>query len=233
MQMRGEKFYECVPMKGALSCKTARGVWTECAPAPSEAESRLGAFIHEGAAAGLVVASLGRLDPDAISQIRGALSRMAPVRAIMVDDAKRVDTDSNAAGVGDTITSISALDVPLQDLLGFRADGHAGVRALLTHCDRDSLEVAAWHGVPVVCWPMTPEEEYNAMLAEAHGFGVRAMALNEGDLMAATVRAIALDRAARNISTRARAHPRRAREQAGDLIEFALRSSGDSCDAQG
>jgi glucuronosyltransferase len=117
---------------------------------------------------------------------------------------------------------------PQNDVLG---SPHLGV--FITHAGVNSVQEAAYHGVPVVCVPFVGEQLDNAAAAEYHGFGVtvaRESLAAQGDAAASElVRAV--DAVARGPGYRQRAgemqrlmraHPRSAAAVASDWVEYAL-----------
>jgi hypothetical protein len=50
--------------------------------------------------------------------------------------------------------------------------GHPNVRAMVSHCGRNSLNEAADVGVPLVAIPLFSDQLYNAALAKHKGIGV-------------------------------------------------------------
>ncbi|XP_046403968.1 UDP-glucuronosyltransferase 2C1-like [Ischnura elegans] len=58
-------------------------------------------------------------------------------------------------------------NLPLQDLLG-----HPRSRIFVSRCSMDSVLIATYHGVPIICLPGTHFDESVASFVEKHGIGV-------------------------------------------------------------
>ena len=57
--------------------------------------------------------------------------------------------------------------LPQNDLLA-----HKDIKAFVSHMGHNSLYEAAYHGIPVVAYPLFAEQHSNAKKAEHFGFGV-------------------------------------------------------------
>ena len=58
--------------------------------------------------------------------------------------------------------------LPQNDLLA-----HKHIKAFVSHMGHNSLYETAYHGVPVVCFPLFSDQFTNAKKAEDFGFGLR------------------------------------------------------------
>lgn len=209
---------------GSLTPKPAKKLTST-----SPSEKRLADFISSSAEHGFVYISLGTkgsVDFNRLLRISDALRLLAPIKAVWKLSMNVEDHERQQLEDGGNIFLSDWL--PQQDLLGFREKGHKGILAFLTHCGRHSLEEAAWHGVPIVAMPLFADQPYNARLSVVHQFGVHVdkYAFTASSLAEAFHESILLAESAQQLSTVLRAHPRSPREQAADLIEYALRSDG-------
>jgi UDP:flavonoid glycosyltransferase YjiC (YdhE family) len=92
-------------------------------------------------AAGFILVSFGTvasLQQDSLNSLMTALGELAPLRAIF-----KIAHVKPSVEIPDNVMVVDWM--PQNDLLG-----HVGIRAFVTHGGRNSLEEAAFHGVPLV-----------------------------------------------------------------------------------
>ena len=165
------------------------------------------------------------LDFEKMLLIRDAVEALAPMRAIWKASMITISQKDELERSGNILI---ADWIPQNDLLG-----HRKCLSFLTHCGRNSLEEAAYHGIPIVGMPRSQEQLMNLRLAKQHGFGVGPVdqfTFDAYTLIAAIETSMESDAgdAAIAMSRLIKAHPRLAVERAVDLIEFAWNLDDES-----
>ncbi|KAH9514640.1 hypothetical protein Btru_023164 [Bulinus truncatus] len=125
---------------------------------PNSLTGEIHNFVNS-AADGVIVVSFGGHDfriPDTI------ISKMAA--AFMKTDANVVWKVNWTTDRTDKILTLKW--IPQNDLLG-----HPKTRLFISHCGKNGLYEALYHGVPILCFPIYGDQHYNARLIHSKGFG--------------------------------------------------------------
>jgi UDP:flavonoid glycosyltransferase YjiC (YdhE family) len=104
----------------------------------------------------------------------GSLASLLPTSAVnrMIDAFKRLKQTVIWRVVIDDKTIVVPSNVhvtswlPQNDLLG-----HNNTRLFVTHCGSNGQHEAVYHGVPMIGFPLQPEQSHNAFRMQSQGFG--------------------------------------------------------------
>jgi predicted peroxiredoxin len=134
----------------SLSCSPAK-------PLPADMEKLVSDSEH-----GVIVVSFGSLasllPTSAVNRMIDAFKRLKQtvIWRVVIDD-KTIVVPSNVH-----VTSW----LPQNDLLG-----HNNTRLFVTHCGSNGQHEAVYHGVPMIGFPLQPEQSHNAFRMQSQGFG--------------------------------------------------------------
>ncbi|XP_071455836.1 2-hydroxyacylsphingosine 1-beta-galactosyltransferase-like [Hetaerina americana] len=111
-------------------------------------------------------------------------------------------------------------NLPLQDLLG-----HPKCRIFVSRCSMESVLIATYHGVPIICLPATHFDESVASFVEKHGTGVILPRKNiTGKLLFNAISGVSNDPSFRGISRHLAETLRDQPETPGDRFIFAIQN---------
>ena len=119
----------------------------------------LASFVNN-ASNGFIIVSLGTIVPDPPEAISGIIMDALQTSTYSVLIKKKLCPANTSAHV------LVLPWLPQNDLLG-----HPKAKLLVSHCGKNSIVEAVYHGVPMICLPLIYDQHHNAAFVKAKGIG--------------------------------------------------------------